>query len=287
VSSPIGSFLSPEGFVGPSGVRALAREMSTLTEGARLVHRRRSEARARVRLPYAAANRVPPHDPVLLVPGFMAGDTTLTAMARFLRAEGLRTYRSQIHVNAGCTREAADRLERRLESIAIRRDRKVTIVGHSLGGMLARGLAARRPDLVEGIVAMGSPVLAPGAIHRLLAWDAAMLAKLTRAGVRGLMSEDCVGGECARLSWEESQLALDPGVAFTAIYSRRDGIVDWRACLDPAATTVEVRTSHCGMAVDPIVMDHVLEALRAQQLSRATQVAAPVAEAGSLRVAHT
>ena len=171
---------------------------------------------------------------MLLVPGFMAGDGTLKAMSHFLRAEGFRTYRAQIHVNAGCTREAADRLERRLESIAIRRDRKVTIVGHSLGGMLARGLAARRPDLVEGIVAMGSPVLAPGAIHRLLAWDATMLAKLTRAGVRGLMSEDCVGGECARLSWEESQAPLHPDVAFTAIYSQRDGIVDWRACLDPA-----------------------------------------------------
>ena len=88
-------------------------------------------------------------------------------------------------------------------------------------------------------------------------------------------------------SWEESQLALDPDVAFTAIYSKRDGIVDWRACLDPAAQHVEVRTSHCGMAVDPIVMDHVLAALRDQQVRRASREAAPVAEVGSLRVAHT
>ena len=223
---------------------------------------------------------------MLLVPGFMAGDATLTAMSAFLRREGLRTYRAQIHVNAGCTREAADRLERRLESIATRRGRKVTIVGHSLGGMLARGLAARRPDLVEAIVAMGSPVLAPGAIHRVLAWDAEMLSKLTRIGVRGLMSADCFGGECARLSWEESQAPLHPDVAFTAIFSRRDGIVDWRACLDPLARQVEVRTSHCGMAVDPVVMDHVLAALRDQQVSRASRQAGQLAGVGSLRVAH-
>jgi triacylglycerol lipase len=224
---------------------------------------------------------------VLLVPGFMAGDSTLMAMSSFLRAEGFRTYRAQFVVNAGCTRAAADRLERRLELIATRRDRKVTIVGHSLGGMLARGLAARRPDLVEGIVAMGSPVLAPGAIHRVLAWDTTMLSKLTRAGVPGLMSEDCVGGECARLSWEESQAPLDPGVAFTAIYSKRDGIVDWRACLDPAATAVEVRTSHCGMAIDPLVMDEVLGALRAQQqVRKASLLAGPADEVGSLHVAH-
>jgi hypothetical protein len=153
--------------------------------------------------------------------------------------------------------------------------------------MLARGLAARRPDLVEGIVSLGSPVLAPGAIHRVLAWDARMLARLNRAGVGAMMGADCFGGECARLSWEESQRALAPGLGFTAIYSKRDGIVDWRACLDPAAVQVEVRSSHCGMAVDPLVMDHVLFALRAQQVSRASRQEAPDAEVGSPRVAHT
>lgn len=286
MSSPLGSFLVPDGFGGPSGVRALAREASTVTEAARLLRRTRSDRRARSVLPYAGPHRPAPHDPVVLVPGFMAGDSTLRAMAAFLRRQGFRTYRSQIHVNVGCTREAGDRLEQRLESIAVKRGRKVTIVGHSLGGMLARGVAARRPDLVEGIVALGSPVLAPGAVHRLLAWDARLLARLSTAGLRGLMSEDCFGGECARASWEESRVLLDPGVAFTAVYSRRDGIVDYRACLDPAARHVEVTTSHCGMAVDPVVMDHVLAALRAQQVSRASLRAAPLDEVGSRRVAR-
>lgn len=208
-------------------------------------------------------------------------------MSMFLRRQGFRTYRAQIRVHAGCTQEGTDRMERRVESIAIKRDRKVTIVGHSLGGMLARGLAARRPDLIEGIVSMGSPVLAPGAVHRVLAWDAQLLAKLARIGIRGLMSADCFGGECARLFFTESQQPLDPKVAFTAIYSKRDGIVDWRACLDPAAEQIEVRTSHCGMAVDPIVLDHVLAALRAQQVRQANQVAARGAGEGSLRVSHT
>jgi pimeloyl-ACP methyl ester carboxylesterase len=287
VNSPIGSFLQPTGFDGPTGVSSLARELSTVTEAARLFRRTRAERRSRALLPYAGSHRVPAHDPVLLIPGFMAGDPTLKAMSSMLRQQGFRTYRAQIRVNVGCTREAAERLERRLETIAIRRDRKVTIVGHSLGGMLARGLAARRPDLIEGIVSMGSPVLAPGAVHKVLAWDAQLLSRLTRAGFGGMMSADCFGGECARLSWEESQLEIDPGLAFTAIYSKRDGIVDWRACLDPAARHVEVRTSHCGMAVDPVVMDHVLAALRDQQVRRASLEAAPRDEVDSLRVVHT
>lgn len=287
MNSPLGSFLLPSGFDSPAGIRALARETSTIVEAGRLVRRSRADRRARALLPYAGSHRVTAHDPVLLVPGFMAGDATLKAMSLFLRHQGFRTYRSQMHVNAGCTREAADRLERRIETIAIRRDRKVTVVGHSLGGMLARGLASRRPDLIEGIVSMGSPVLAPGAVHKVLAWDAEMLARLTRAGFRGLMGTDCIGGECARQSFEESKQPIDPDVAFTAIYSRRDGIVDWRACLDPAARHVEVRTSHVGMAVDPIVMDHVLAALREQQVTRASRREGPAAEGGSLRVART
>ncbi len=287
MNSPIGSFLLPTGFDGPTGVSSLARELSTVTEAARLLRRTRADRRSRALLPYAGSHRVPPHDPVLLIPGFMAGDPTLRAMSSMLRRQGFRTYRAQIRVNVGCTREAAERLEQRLETIATRRNRKVSIVGHSLGGMLARGLAARRPDLIEGIVSMGSPVLAPGAIHKVLAWDAQMLSRLTRAGFGGMMSADCFGGECARLSWEESQLEIDPALAFTAIYSKRDGIVDWRACLDPAAQHVEVRTSHCGMAVDPVVMDHVLTALRDQQVRRASLEAAPHEEVDSLRAVHT
>lgn len=277
VGTPIGAFLRPPEFTGPHGIVALARESSAAVEAVRLVRRRRQDRRRRARLPYAARHRQAALDPVLLVPGFMAGDATLRLLAAFLRNEGFRTYRSQIHVNVGCTQQAAARLERRLESIAMRRERKVTIVGHSLGGMLARGLAARRPDLVAGIVTMGSPVLAPGAVHAVLAWDTQMLVRLARAGFRGLMGEDCIAGECAQTSFEETRRPLDPDVGYTAIWSRRDGIVDPNACQEQGARCVEVATSHCGMAVDPVVFDLVLQALRDQQLSPASLREAPSA----------
>lgn len=264
VGSPIGAFLRPPDFAGPQGIRALVRETSAAVEAVRLVRRSRQDRRRRADLPYVGSHRQAALDPVLLIPGFMAGDSTLKLMSAFLRNEGFRTYKSQIHVNVGCTQEAVARLERRLEGIAIRRERKVSIVGHSLGGMLARGLAVRRPDLVQGIVTMGSPVLAPGAVHTVLAWDTEMLIRLARAGFRGFMSEDCIAGSCAQASFEDMQQPLAPGVGFTAIWSRRDGIVDPNACRDPAADCVEVTTSHCGMAVDPVVFDLVLAALREQ-----------------------
>lgn len=256
----VASFLLPDGYARP-GVGAVLREASILGEAGRHVVRRVGDRRTRGATPYAGRAPGRAADPVVLVPGFLAGDLSLALMAAQLRQRGLRTYRSHIRANVGCTWDAATQLEERLESIAIRRGSRVQIVGHSLGGMLARGVAVRRPDLVSGIVTLGSPMLAPGAHHLALTASLDVLVRLSRAGLPGLMAEECVGGVCARHTFDELRAPLAADVAFTAIYSRRDGIVDWRACVDPIAVPVEVTASHVGMAVDPRVVDLVVAAL--------------------------
>jgi pimeloyl-ACP methyl ester carboxylesterase len=239
----------------------MLREASMVAEVGRFAIGAVERRRVRRRSPDAASAAVRHTTPVILVPGFLAGDATLAPMARVLREQGYRTYRSSILVNAGCTLNAAAQLESRLESIVLRRGSRVQVVGHSLGGLLARGLAVRRPDLVAGIVTLGSPMLAPGAHHAALTRSVEMLVRLSRAGWPGLMSEDCVAGDCARQSFDESRQPLAEGVGFTAIYSKRDGIVDWRACVDPLAVAVEVTASHGGLAFDPRVIAEVLAAL--------------------------
>ena len=285
MGSPLGSFLCPPGYAGPRGLRAIAREGSAVTEAARLVRRTASDRLHRRDTPYASRKPERSPDPVVLVPGFMAGDTSLLLMSRHLRKLGYRTYRSTMHANVGCTQEASYALERRVEAIAIKRERKVTIVGHSLGGLLARGIAARRPDLVDAIVTLGSPMMAPGAVHPLLAFDIAVVIALRKAGLGSMMGDDCTSGDCARLSWEESQSPLDRGVDFTSVFSRRDGVVDWRSCLDPGADTVEVRTSHLGMAVDPVVFDVVSRTLADSSDRRKGAVSAAAASLSALPAA--
>ena len=258
--STLASFLLPEGYARPAVASAL-REGSVVAEGARAAVR---IAERRLRRGSARVMQTPPRDldPVMLVPGFLAGDATLGLMARELRGQGVRTYRSHISCNVGCVLNQAAGLEQRLERIALRRESRVQIVGHSLGGMLARGLAVRRPDLVSNIVTLGSPVLAPGAHHRSLSVGVEILNRLSQAGLSGLMGEECVRGACARDAFEESRSPLPADVDFTAIWSRRDGIVDWRSCVDPLARSVEVTASHIGMAVDPRVLDAVRAAVR-------------------------
>ncbi len=288
MSAVVGTFLCPPGFAGPSGLRALAREGSALAEAARYLRRSTFGTGA-------AAPPGPDPDllaPVVLVPGFLAGDGSLALMSRHLRGQGHRTYRSAIHANIGCSQRASLALERRVEEVAERRGRRVALVGHSLGGMMARGLAGRRPDLVREIVTLGSPILAPGAAHPLLLFDLKVLAGLHRAGLGALMGRDCTSGDCARASWEQTRVPLRRDVAFTSVFSRRDGIVDWRSCLDPAATQVEVTTSHVGMAFDPAVLDVVTRTLQSAGPDRRGRVsrparwpAAPRASAGRPRAA--
>ncbi|MBS2936832.1 alpha/beta fold hydrolase [Nocardioides sp. J2M5] len=256
----VAPFLTPEGFAQPA-VGAVLREGSALLEGGRYAVHAWSSRGSRRRTPLGSAP-VRVGEPVLLVPGFLAGDSSLAPMSRTLRHLGFRTYRADVRANVGCTLAAAAQLEERLEELVQRRGTRARVVGHSLGGMLARGVAARRPDLVAGIVTMGSPVLAPGAHHASLARSVDLLVRLNRAGMRNLMAADCVAGRCAEESFDQTRSPLPDGVDFTAIYSRRDGIVDWRACLDPAAQTVEVRSSHVGMAFDPAVITLVASALR-------------------------
>ena len=116
---------------------------------------------------------------------------------------------------------------------------------------------------------MGSPMRAPAAHHAVLTRGVRVLNRLSDAGFSTLMSADCVAGECAHLSFTESQEPLRADVGMTNIYSRRDGIVDWRACIDPQGEALEVRASHIGMAVDPRVSDRVLDALASHRRAAA------------------
>src|SRR6476646_9276797 len=99
--------------------------------------------------------------PVLVVPGFIAGDASLAVLRGWLRRRGSRTSSAKMRLNVDCRERAVGRLEVRLRKLAEGTGRRVVVIGQSRGGELARVLAVRNPDIVSTLVMLGSPVLEP------------------------------------------------------------------------------------------------------------------------------
>ncbi len=209
-------------------------------------------------------------EPVLLIPGFMAGEASLGLMARWLRSLGYRPTRAQIRANIDCSERVLGRLEALLQRAVERHGRQASIVGHSRGGTMARVLAVRRPDLVRSIITLGSPIVDQFAVHPLVRAQVRGVATLGSLGVPGLFRHACRDGCCAE-AHAQAQAPFPAQVQFTSVFSRSDGVVAWEACLDPAADHVEVSSSHVGMAVNPQVYRVIADALAPSESHRGTE----------------
>ena len=208
---------------------------------------------------------------VLLVPGFMAGDGSLGVMTHWLRGLGYVTKSAGLRANVSCSETVCAGLEERLECLAEKTGERVAIVGQSRGGVIAKALAHRRPDLVSGIVTLGSPLRSQLAIHPLVLAHVGVVATLGSLSVPGLFTHRCLRGECCSSFREALEGEFPPEVRYVSVFSKRDGVVDWRACLDRAADEhVEINSSHCGMAVNAGAFRAVAGALGSFRESEAT-----------------
>lgn len=213
--------------------------------------------------------------PVLLIPGFMAGDASLAVMRRWLTRRGHRVAMSGILANVNCAERIVSRLELRLQDLAEECGAPVVLIGQSRGGALARALAVRDPDSVCGLVTLGSPVCESLAVSESVLRTVRWMARLGDLGIPGLFSSNCHEGECCESFRAHLAAPLAAHIEAAAVYSRSDAIVDWHACLDPYADCVEVHSSHCGMSVHPAVyrvLERVLD--DAQASSRPLAAAA-------------
>jgi len=188
--------------------------------------------------------------PVLLIPGFLANDGSLSRMASWLRSGGFRTYRSGIVVNTACMEPLVDRLETRLADVVERTGRRALVLGQSRGGTLARVLVVRRPELVDELVTLGSPIRDQLAVRRATWLSIGAVGLLGTLGVPGCFSITCRTGGCCARARAELLSPFPPSCRYISFYSKSDEIVKWQACLDPAAETIEVGTTHIGMGFD-------------------------------------
>jgi pimeloyl-ACP methyl ester carboxylesterase len=174
---------------------------------------------------------------VVLVPGFMAGERSMSLMEPWLRRCGWDTVRAPVGRNRAAGWKIADLVEAALED----HDGPVPVVAHSRGGQEARVVAVRRPDRFSLLVTLGAP-------HRVL-YPSQVLIRATVASLQlsAKVRRRPADPEADRRYDEDRVAPFPPGVPFVSVWSRSDGFVDWRACLDPAAESVEVDASHFGL----------------------------------------
>jgi pimeloyl-ACP methyl ester carboxylesterase len=189
-------------------------------------------------------SRLPRGDqhPVLLLPGFMASDESTTVIRRYLLRMGYEPLPWSLGRNTGRMDLLDGRLTDRFEHLTRIYDCKISIIGQSLGGVYAREIARRFPHHVRQVITLGSPFGTRQAsstnplVARLFRQQSGMTVEEMRDHLTGVQRGSPVPS--------------------TAIYSRGDGVVNWRVCREedgPVTESVEVPGSHCGMGFNPLI----------------------------------
>jgi pimeloyl-ACP methyl ester carboxylesterase len=191
---------------------------------------------------------------VVLVPGFLGTDLYLTQFAIWLRRIGYKAFYSGIRLNADCPnllirRNLNDAIEQANKST----NGKIHLIGHSLGGALARAVATQMPERVASVITLGAPIRGIGA--RASVMSAADLVRkqiLERHGKSVL--PNCYTARCTCEFFQSLREEFPDSVRQTAIYTKMDGILDWRVCRtgDPKVD-FEVSATHIGMVFSPLV----------------------------------
>ena len=185
--------------------------------------------------------------PVMVLPGLGASDASTRPLRGYLADLGYAVQGWELGRNLGRSRVVEQHLVPRLQELRARAGRTVSLVGWSLGGILAREAAKRVPQDVRLVVTMGSPFAGGG-----------------RASNVSRLFEAVSGRRVADDPHVRRRIREAPPVPLTSIYSRTDGVVAWRACLEeesPTAENIEVRGSHCGLGHNPLALWAVADRL--------------------------
>jgi pimeloyl-ACP methyl ester carboxylesterase len=186
--------------------------------------------------------------PVLIVPGFAAGDLSTLPLRRLLRGLGYAAHGWELGRNFGMRAPIKHALGRSLEALHERHGQTVSLIGWSLGGVYVREMARHAPQHVRQVITLGSP------------FNGHPNANNVDAPFRWVNRNRNVN-----LDWEEFQRRrVPPPVPCTAIHSRSDGVVAWQCSREePAKHTenIEVPSSHFGLAVNPLVVSVIADRL--------------------------
>jgi len=188
---------------------------------------------------------------VLVLPGFLSTDAATTVMRRYLSSLGHDVHAWELGRNLGprAIGQEGEHLVARLRAVHELTGNTVSLVGWSLGGIMARLVAARACDAVRQVITLGSPFTGdPAATNVRGAYEYMTGQRLHDPHIRDQIAD--AGARCH--------------VPATAIYTKADGVVAWQNCLEddgPDAQSIEVPGSHCGLGVNAAALYAVADRL--------------------------
>ncbi len=194
---------------------------------------------------------------VIVIPGFMGSDQYLGDMYSWLGRIGYQPYLSGIGRNAECPEVLTMRLHETIDRAYRETGAKVHLIGHSLGGVIARGAAARWPRLIGSVITMASPFRGVR-VHPLVLQTAFLVRGRIRQRRNGpAVTPNCYSGECQCEFVNSLRANFPASMPKLAIYTKTDGVVDWRFCVNDDATDVQVPGTHVGLAFNPQAYKHI------------------------------
>ncbi len=191
---------------------------------------------------------------VVLIPGFLCPDIYLTPLHQWLSRIGYEPSFSGIGFNTECPNLLIrNQLNETVENALAKSGKKVHLIGHSLGGIIARAIAAQRPSDIASVTTLAAPFR--GTVAHASILHAARVVRrriLTKHGNQVL--PDCYTGQCTCDFLESLSHTMPASVVETAVYTEDDGVVDWRYCrTERAESNFQVSGTHIGLVYNPSV----------------------------------
>jgi triacylglycerol lipase len=185
---------------------------------------------------------------VILVPGFMGSDLYLYELYLWLGRIGYKPYLSNIGLNADCLNVLANKLTKTISKAYKETGKKVHLIGHSLGGILSRSAAAQNPKPVDSIITLASPFRGVNSHPRVIAMSEKVRRRIFQKR-DNTEHPECFTGYCDCAAVAALQNAMSSAIKQTAVYTKTDGIVDWRSCVfNKPEIDFEVTGTHIGLA---------------------------------------
>lgn len=174
---------------------------------------------------------------VLVLPGFNTDDKSTHWLRRYLKYLGYSSIEWKLGHNLGYRTLGGSerRLRHRVKSLSATSGRKISLVGWSLGGVMARHMARDHPECVRQVITLGAP------------FTGDPTATSCRHYYEMVSGED-LNASHSREAWQANR--VPPSVPTTSIYSKSDGVTAWQNCLEietASAENIEVMGSHMGL----------------------------------------